>query len=348
MNAKFFLTGLVAGLCVFAQLEALAANNLPKDAPKDVKYILGFYYGNGENIIIRENNGELELLYKTRMIDNSFKLANVFPLLKEHFDLYTLIEAGPIRVQEGSVQFQRDKDGYGVSLKAGGRNYTRRFMGKTIGDKTSNFKIKSHTSEEWAELRKQAKEATMSASLAQGERAELVDASTVQGLNLDNVYARADNLFQAPLYEETALKVGSFCADALSKVNERLKAYGLGLILWDAYRPWHISKLANLALPSDGKAMLDDPDTRGSSHNTGNAVDVSLYDLETGEPLEMISTFDEPSPRQYSSYAGGTTRQRFLRDLLRTEMELAGFKGIEMEWWHFEFGDISKLSKLNE
>ena len=49
--------------------------------------------------------------------------------------------------------------------------------------------------------------------------------------------------------------------------------------------------------------------------------------------------FDEPSLRQYASYAGGTSRERYLRSLLREEMELQGFKGIEMEWWHFDFGN---------
>ena len=234
MQPKFFLTGLVAGLCLYTQLETFAASNLPKDAPKDIKHILGFYYGNGENIIIRENNGELELLFRTRREDNSLSAANIFPLVKEHFDSYLLYEAGPLRIQEGSVKFQRDQDGFGISLRSGGRIYTRKFMGKTVGDKDSGFKLKSHTPEEWIEMRKQAQASTMPVNFAQGERVELVDASTVPGLKIDNVYARADNLFQAPLYEGTALQVGSDCALALSKVNERLKAYGLGLILWDA------------------------------------------------------------------------------------------------------------------
>ena len=57
--------------------------------------------------------------------------------------------------------------------------------------------------------------------------------------------------------------------------------------------------------------------------------------------------FDEPSLRQYAGYAGGTSRERYLRSLLREEMELQGFKGIEMEWWHFEYGDCSKFAHLN-
>lgn len=348
MNFKTFMAGLIAGLCLFVKTDALAANNLPKDAPKDIKHIVGFYFGNGENILIRENYGKLELLYRTQFEDNCFKAANVFPLIKDHFDSYTILENGPLRMQEGTVRFQRDKDGYGIGLRIGGNNYTRRFLGANVGEKESTFSIPSHTEEEWAAFRKLALESTMPFTLQEGEKAELVPASTVPGLKENNVYATADQLFKAPLYESKAMYIGKDAAKALSKVNERLKPYGVGLVLWDAYRPWYISKLANLALPEKGKTMLADPEKEGSAHNTGNAVDVGLYDLESGEELEMISGFDEPSVRQYSSFPGGTTRQRFLKDLLRREMDLAGFKGIEMEWWHFEYAPDKKWAKLNQ
>lgn len=347
MKLKTFMTGLLAGLCLFIEVETLAAQNLPKDAPKDIKHILGFYFGNGENILIRENMGHLELLYRTKLEDKCFKDANVFPLTKDFFDSYTILENGPLRMQDAAIKFQRDKDGYGISMRAGGNLYTRRFMGNTVGDKPSGFSIKTHSDEEWAAMRKSALEATMPEFLQVGEKADLVPAGTIPNLKENNVYATSENLFQAPLYESKPMYVGQACSIALSKVNERLKPYGLGLVLWDAYRPWYISKLANLALPDNGKDMLSDPDKEGSAHNTGNAVDVSLYDLETGEELEMISTFDEPSMRQYSSYAGGTSKQRFLRELLQKEMELAGFKGIEMEWWHFEYQPDKKWAKLN-
>ena len=79
-----------------------------------------------------------------------------------------------------------------------------------------------------------------------------------------------------------------------------------------------MSKLANLALPADNKDMLEDPETKGSTHNTGNAVDGPCP--ESGEELDMGCGFDEPSLRQYASYAGGTSRERYLRSLLREEM----------------------------
>ena len=93
--------------------------------------------------------------------------------------------------------------------------------------------------------------------------------------------------------------------------------------------------------------MLEDPETKGSPHNTGHAVDVGLYDLTSGVEVEMTSGFDEPSLRQFASYAGGTTRQRYLRELLREVMTDNGFNGIEMEWWHFEHQALKGAAHLN-
>ena len=341
MNYRNLLAGLAAGLLFYVQTGAeLALAAVPKDAPKDIKYILGFYYGNGENILIRENNGRLELLYRTALGDKSFAAANLYPLSKVHFDSYTLQESGPMSNTEAGVRFERDPDGYGISCRVGGNTYSRYFLGTTTGERAKSFRLAERSAEDWAKLRAEAAKAA-------GEQAQLVDAATVAGVKVNSVYAGSDNLFGAPLYTTSKLFVSKEAAAALGKVQKRLAPYGYGLVLWDAYRPWSVSKLANLALSDDKKDMLEDPETKGSTHNTGNAVDVGLYSLESGEELDMGCGFDEPSLRQYASYAGGTSRERYLRSLLREEMELQGFKGIEMEWWHFEFGDCFKFAHLN-
>lgn len=348
MNYRNLLAGLAAGLLFYVQTGAeLALAAVPNDAPKDIKYILGFYYGNGENILIRENNGRLELLYRTAQEDRSFAAANLYPLSKVHFDSYTLQESGPMSNTEASVRFERDSDGYGISCRVGGNTYSRYFLGTTQGERAKPFRLEERSAEEWAKLREEAAKAAVPAALAAGEQAQLVDAATVAGVKVNSVYAGSDNLFGAPLYSTPKLFVAKEAAAALGRVQQRLAAYGYGLVLWDAYRPWSVSKLANLALPEGKKDMLEDPEIKGSTHNTGNAVDVGLYSLESGAALDLGCGFDEPSLRQYASYAGGTSRERYLRSLLREEMELQGFKGIEMEWWHFEFGDCSKFAHLN-
>ena len=348
MNYRNLLAGLAAGLLFYVQTGAeLALASVPNDAPKDIKYILGFYYGNGENILIRENNGRLELLYRTAQEDRSFAAANLYPLSKVHFESYTLQESGPMSNTEAGVRFERDSDGYGISCRVGGNTYSRYFFGTTQGERAKPFRLEERSAEEWAKLREEAAKAAVPAALAAGEQAQLVDVASVAGLKVNSVYAGSDNLFGAPLYTTPKLFVSKEAAAALGRVQQRLAPYSYGLVLWDAYRPWSVSKLANLALPEGKKDMLEDPEVKGSTHNTGNAVDVGLYSLESGEELDMGCGFDEPSLRQYASYAGGTSRERYLRSLLREEMELQGFKGIEMEWWHFEFGDCSKFAHLN-
>ena len=348
MNYRNLLAGLAAGLLFYVQTGAeLALAAVPKDAPKDIKYILGFYYGNGENILIRENNGRLELLYRTALGDKSFAAANLYPLSKVHFDSYTLQESEPMSNTEAGVSFFRDLDGFGIFCRVGVITYSRYFLGTTTGERAKSFRLAERSAEDWAKLRAEAAKAAVPAALAAGEQAQLVDAATVAGVKVNSVYAGSDNLFGAPLYTTSKLFVSKEAAAALGKVQKRLAPYGYGLVLWDAYRPWSVSKLANLALSDDKKDMLEDPETKGSTHNTGNAVDVGLYSLESGEELDMGCGFDEPSLRQYASYAGGTSRGRCLRSLLREEMELQGFKGIEMEWWHFEFGDCFKFAHLN-
>lgn len=348
MNYRNLLAGLAAGLLFYVQTGAeLALAAVPDDAPKDIKYILGFYYGNSENILIRENDGRLELLYRTAQEDRSFAAANLYPLSKVHFDSYTLQESGPMSNTEAGVRFERDPDGYGISCRVGGNTYSRYFLGTTQGERAKPFRLEERSAEEWAKLRTEAAKAAVPAALAAGEQAQLVDAASVAGVKVNSVYAGSDNLFGAPLYSTPKLFVAKDAAAALGRVQQRLAPYGYGLVLWDAYRPWSVSKLANLALPEGKKDMLEDPEVKGSVHNTGNAVDVGLYSLDSGEELDMGCGFDEPSLRQYASYAGGTSRERYLRSLLREEMELQGFKGIEMEWWHFEFGDCSKFAHLN-
>jgi D-alanyl-D-alanine dipeptidase len=76
-------------------------------------------------------------------------------------------------------------------------------------------------------------------------------------------------------------------------------------------------------------------------------VDLTLYDLASGKPIEMPGTYDEMSPRSFPSYPGGTSLQRWHRDLLRRAMESEGFSVYESEWWHFDYKDWKEYLILN-
>lgn len=340
---KYRILSMLLCLCFFAAGHGWAAPAFePKDCPKDLKYILGMYYGNGEMFLLRENNGEVELVYRFGQNDYTFAGSNVYPLYKEHFDSYTINESGPLNHLDAAVRIERSREGYGVSCSVGGNRYSRRFF---AGENGRPFRFAPVS--DWQALKTAANAAVMPAQLGAGQQAQLVDlAQAVPGLKFDLRYAQADNCFGQALTDDQRAFLDADAAQALAQAQQYLKPYGYGILVWETYRPWSVSKLAYDALPADKKSMLPAPEV-GFSHNTGRSIDVSLYLLATGENAGMISGFDEPSVRQYASFAGGTTLERYRRDLLRRAMQMAGFTASETEWWHFDYGDIKGFAHLN-
>jgi len=100
------------------------------------------------------------------------------------------------------------------------------------------------------------------------------------------------------------------------------------------------------ATPDASRGFVADP-SKGSRHNRGCAVDLTLYELASGRPIEMVGGYDEFSTRSSPDYPGGTSLQRWHRELLRHAMEEQGFTVNEVEWWHFDFKDWSKYPILN-
>ena len=340
---KYRILSMLLCLCFFAAGHGWAAPAFePKDCPKDLKYILGMYYGNGEMFLLRENNGEVELVYSFGQNDYTFAGSNVYPLYKEHFDSYTINESGPLNHLDAAVRIERSREGYGVSCSVGGNRYSRRFF---AGENGRPFRFAPVS--DWQALKTAADAAVMPAQLGAGQQAQLVDlAQAVPGLKFDLRYAQADNCFGQALTDDQRAFLDADAAQALAQAQQYLKPYGYGILVWEAYRPWSVSKLAYDALPADKKSMLPAPEV-GFSHNTGRSIDVSLYLLATGENAGMISGFDESSVRQYASFAGGTTLERYRRDLLRSAMQMAGFTASGTEWWHFDYGDIKGFAHLN-
>jgi D-alanyl-D-alanine dipeptidase len=155
---------------------------------------------------------------------------------------------------------------------------------------------------------------------------------------LDIRYASDNNFLSTPLYSQPRAFLQRPAAEALVRVHKKLRARGYGLMIHDAYRPWYITKVFWDATPAELHDFVADP-SRGSKHNRGCAVDLTLTDLNTGKPVEMPSLYDEMSGRANANYEGGTAEERRLRDLLRSEMESEGFSVYEFEWWHFDYKD---------
>ena len=157
-------------------------------------------------------------------------------------------------------------------------------------------------------------------------------------IKLDIRYATTNNLFGTVFYSQARAFLQRVPAEALMRVSRALKPLGYGLLVHDGYRPWYVTKVFWEATPDDKKIFVADP-SKGSRHNRGAAVDLSLYDLKTGKPIEMVSTYDETTDRAHPDYPGGTSLQRWHRDLLRSAMEAEGFTVYEAEWWHFDYKD---------
>ena len=339
INMRIVSLSMLLAIALFSMLPvSLAA----KAVPKDVNSLLGLYYGNSSVFLLREEKGILQIVYRTDPEDSDFRFANIFPLKKVHFDSYSMNEEGPLLSAETAVHFERDSDGNGIVCKIGGKRFARDFF---PGEGSKVMRIEGNT--DYQSLKDAAYRAAMPAKLQQGQPGRLVRIrSAVPNVKFDLRYADSNNIFGVSLFEATEAFAEVETVSALEKAAEKLAARGYGLLVWEGYRPWYVSKLAFDLLPKDKKAMLPVPE-KGEDRNTGRTVDVSLYDLKTGEAVNMISDFDEVSVRQYPGFTGGTERQRNLRDMLAAVMKECGFTQGKEEWWHFTLGDTGGWQHLN-
>jgi zinc D-Ala-D-Ala dipeptidase len=176
---------------------------------------------------------------------------------------------------------------------------------------------------------------------------ELVELTTIDpAIHLDIRYATSNDFLGTAVYTQARAFLQRPAAEALVRALHKLQPLGFGLLIHDAYRPWYVTKIFWDATPPEGKIFVADP-SQGSRHNRGCAADLTLYDLATGKPIEMPGTYDEMSPRSFPDYPGGTSLQRWHRDLLRRAMESEGFTVYEHEWWHFDYKDWREYPILN-
>ncbi|MGI9627226.1 MAG: M15 family metallopeptidase, partial [Longimicrobiales bacterium] len=168
---------------------------------------------------------------------------------------------------------------------------------------------------------------------------ELVEVTSLDpSIKLDIRYASTNNFMGAVFYEQPRAFLQRPAAEGVVRAHQALAEHGLGVLIHDGYRPWFVTKMFWDATPQSQKVFVANP-ANGSRHNRGAAVDLTLFDLSTGDPVRTVGGYDEFSPRSYPNYPGGTARQRWYRELLRDVMEAEGFTVYEAEWWHFDYGD---------
>lgn len=169
--------------------------------------------------------------------------------------------------------------------------------------------------------------------------ADLVELTKLsRSIKLDIRYATPNNFVGRPVYSEPRAFLQRPAAEALLRVHKQLKKQALGLVIFDGYRPWSVTKLFWDVVPEDKRKFVANPE-KGSKHNRGCAVDLSIYSLKTGQLVPMPSGYDEFTDRASPDYKGGTDEERSNRELLRRLMEAEGFTVNPNEWWHFDYKD---------
>lgn len=151
-------------------------------------------------------------------------------------------------------------------------------------------------------------------------------------IRVDLRYATSHNVTGRVLYASSEAWLRAGTMQKLRVAQDLLADCGVGLKLWDAYRPPSAQR-ALWAWRPDERFVA--PPERGSRHTRGASVDVTLVDTD-GADLEMPSAFDEFSERAHRNWSGGSAVAQRHRDCLMGVMEDAGFAGIQSEWWHFD------------
>jgi D-alanyl-D-alanine dipeptidase len=190
-----------------------------------------------------------------------------------------------------------------------------------------------------ADLRREALSAQPPAETGEFRETDLVDLTrVVPDVKLEVRYASSNNFLGTPVYEQARAFLQRPAAEALARVARALQREGYGLLVFDAYRPWFVTKIFWDATPDDKKQFVANP-AEGSRHNRGCAVDLSIYDLKTGQAASMPSGYDEMTEHAYADYVGGTGAERQHRSTLRRAMEAEGFTVYPYEWWHYDYRD---------
>jgi D-alanyl-D-alanine dipeptidase len=292
--------------------------------------LIGEYGWDLGKFYVLEDGGELKIL--TGWFDYE-------PLHPVSADLFQLPASGPHGA--ATVTFERDTTHAVTGVQIGGVGYPRRPF-DAPGQVFHITPLKPV-----AELRREALASKPPAETGNFRKPDLVELNKLDpSIKLDIRYASDRNFLGSPLYLEARAYMQRPAAEAVVRASQQLHKLGYGLLIHDSYRPWYVTKMFWEGTPVEKRIFVADP-AQGSRHNRGCAVDLTLYDLKTGEPIRMTGGYDEMSERSYPFYPGGTSSERWHRDLLRRAMEAEGFTVYESEWWHFDYKDWRAYPILN-
>ena len=314
------------GLRIGKDTYAHVPESKPAPAPARWLGLIGEYGWDHNTLYILEKDGRLYALIEWFFL---------YPLEEVSDNIFKFPDFGLYHGER--LVFSRDAAGRATQVEAAKVVFARR---RVDGEDGTTFRIRPQRPVD--ELRREALAAKPPKESGDFREADLVDLTTLDAtIKLDIRYATANNFLGTPLYTSAKAFLQRPAAEALVRVHRRLKDQGFGLLIHDGYRPWYVTKMFWEATPPAQRVFVADP-AKGSRHNRGCAVDLTLYDRATGQPVAMVGGYDEFSDRSYPGYLGGTSLQRWHRDLLRRAMEAEGFTIYEAEWWHFDYRDWAK------
>lgn len=286
------------------------------------------------------NHNILYILEKDERLHALIEWFYLYPLEEVSTNVFRFPNRG---LYDGeSLIFTRGAGGRATRVEAASVVFPRRAVGTESG---VTFRIEPVRPV--AELRAEAMAATPPVEAGDFLKADLVELNTLDpSIKLDVRYASTNNFMSSVFYQEPRAFLQRPAAEALVRAHRKLSSRGYGLLVYDAYRPWYVTKTFWDATPEKMKIFVANP-ALGSRHNRGAAVDLTLFNLTTGQPIEMVGGYDEFSDRSFPGYPGGTSRQRWYRELLREVMEAEGFRVYDWEWWHFDYGEWPRYPILN-
>lgn len=295
----------------------------PKPAPDAWRGLIGEYGWPHNVLYILEKDGKLHALIEWFFL---------YPLEDLGGDVFAFPDWG--LYQGEKLVFTRGEAGRATQVVAASVPFLRRPI---PGEDAATFKI--DPLRPIADLRAEAEKSSPPAEQGEFRPAELVELTGLDpSIRLDVRYATTNNFAGAALYTQPRAFMQRPAAEALVRAHRALEQEGYGLLIHDAYRPWAVTKMFWEATPAASRDFVANP-ARGSKHNRGCAVDLTLFDRKTGEVVPMVGGYDEFSDRAAAFYPGGTSLQRWHRALLRRAMEAQGFEVIRNEWWHFDYKD---------
>ncbi|NEU09025.1 M15 family metallopeptidase [Flavihumibacter sp. R14] len=166
----------------------------------------------------------------------------------------------------------------------------------------------------------------------------------IPDIKLDIRYATRNNFTGQAVYTEARAFARLPVVITLAAVQQELKEKGLGLKIYDAYRPYSVTvKFFEIATD---KSFVASPKT-GSRHNRGCAIDMTLIKLKTGKELKMPTPYDSFAPEASAKFNDLPKRARVNRNTLIQVMEAHGFKVLNNEWWHFDFNGWKDFDLMN-